>query len=141
MYFIGIDPGANYSGLAILNDDVFVFHDEYHDPVKLWQKIEPLAAMNRDEAHFVVEDFIGGGRRDVYVKKTILALGYFQHRLIEIGAYVEVIVPDARKAYVSLVPMAWRKDERAAGAHALALRERHLAGIRRTELRRKAKGE
>ena len=130
MYFIGIDPGANFNGLAILNDDVFVFHDEYSDPVKLWQKIEPLAA-NRDEAHFVVEDFIGGGRRDSFVKRTIEALGYFRHRLLEAHAYAEVVVPDARKPYVSLVPIAWRKDERSAGAHALALRERHLRGLKK----------
>lgn len=141
MYFIGIDPGANYNGLAILNDDVFVFHDEYWSPVKLWGKIEPLVALGKDQVHTVVEDMIGGGRRDVFIKKTILALGYFQNRLIEADAYVEVTVPNARKAYVSQVPTSWRKDERSAGAHALALRERHLAGIRQAEQRRKAKGE
>lgn len=128
MYYFGIDPGANYSGLAILNDDVFVYSGEHAKPVDLWFALEEwVTYLPPDQICGVIEDFLGSGASNTYRKKTVMALGYFQYRMSEFNVDVEVVPQQFRLAYVKLVPRQISgKDEIAAAAHALALRERRL---------------
>lgn len=128
MYYFGIDPGANYSGLAILDNDIFVLNGEYSEPVSLWFALEPwVSHFPPDEICGVIEDFLGSGASNIYRKKTVMALGYFQYRMSEFNVDLEIVPQQARLAYVSLVPKKINgKDEISAAAHALALRERRL---------------
>lgn len=126
MYYIGIDPGSNYTGLAILSGDVFVYHREYIDPVLLWTEMEAL--IDTQTCLAAIEDMLGTGRRDKHIVRTIKVLGYLEYRFREQGRIKPEIVPQqVRLAYVSLVPKnITGKDEKSAAAHALALRERSL---------------
>lgn len=124
MYYIGIDPGANYSGIAILNDETFVESGEFANPCELWELAEEYIEYN-PTTWTVIEDFLGSGASNTYRKKTVMALGYFQYRCAEIDANYEVVPQQTRLAYVKLVPYEISgKDEKSAAAHALALRER-----------------
>ena len=131
MRYFAVDPGANFTGIAILSESgEFEFHGEYADPVDAWKRID----WNYDHALrndvIILEDFVGGGSRDVNVTRTIKILGYLENRCREEGYRVELVNPQARLANVRNVP-AWitGKDEIAAAAHALSARERQQSGI------------
>jgi hypothetical protein len=130
---IGIDPGALMSGLAVRKAGKFVFWLETDDPCVLWEVIFDIAVLHRD-TEVILEDFLGSGRRDNAIKRTIEVLGYVYYSCIAHGVPVELVEPQKRLAYVSLVPAYIHgKDERAAAAHVLAAEERrksvpHLQG-------------
>jgi hypothetical protein len=124
MRVIGVDPGAVYTGVAILDSDgKFIYWNESDDPVVIWVAIEE--ACRYGEGVVVVEDFLGSGRRNEYTQRTTEALGYIYHRCREEGITVERVPQQARLANVMNVPKEIsRKDEKAAAAHALSYRER-----------------
>lgn len=131
MYYIGIDPGSKLSGLAILDEMIFVHHKEYEDPVNLWLDIVDGNFLSHP-CRIALEDMVGSGRRDENINRTMKVLGYLQFRIAEYGILnsidlvLELVVQQFRLAYVSLVPKyITGKDEKSAAAHALALRERN----------------
>ena len=125
MRFIGVDPGSNFTGVAVLTEDgTFLYHGEYADPVQAWYYIHHWA-MGSD-AYVVIEDYVGGGYRDTHTTTTIKCVGYLYHRCREAGLEVELVNPQARLSNVANVPAEIAgKDERSAAAHALAYRERN----------------
>jgi hypothetical protein len=124
MLYIGVDPGYNYSGLAILSGNGQpMHHAEYANPVELWRTLSTFAAF--DEHWIAIEDFIGSGTLNKERKQTIEVLGYVRYRCAEFRYQFEIVVNQVRLAYVSLVPrVVTGKDEISAYAHALALKER-----------------
>lgn len=136
MYYIGIDPGAKFTGIAIIDSsknekNEFVFHREYDDPVHLFCDLLDFGVLVISRCRIAIEDMLGSGRRDDNIVRTIKVLGYLENRLREYGIIytcdlvVELVPQQARLAYVSLVPKnITGKDEISAAAHALALRER-----------------
>lgn len=123
MRIIGIDPGAIYTGIAVLENDEFTYWNESDDPVVIWVAIEE--ACRYGEGTVVVEDYLGTGRRSSYSQRTTEVLGYIYHRCREEGIPVERVPQQARLANVANVPKAIsRKDEKSAAAHALSYRER-----------------
>jgi hypothetical protein len=125
MRIIGVDPGANFTGIAVLDDTTgeFEFWGESDDPVVIW---EFIALYARDGVAIVIlEDMLGSGRRDEYIQRTIEVLGYLDNRCREAGVEVQRVPQQARLANVRNVPPEIRrKDERSAAAHALSYRER-----------------
>lgn len=138
MYYIGIDPGAIYTGLAMLtavpdpgDTYTFDFHKEYSDPVELWIDLLDFNVLNHP-CRIAIENMLGSGRRDNNITQTIKVLGYLEYRLQEYGRLfgsdlvVEIVPQQVRLAYVSLVPKTITgKDEISAAAHAIAIRERN----------------
>ena len=130
MRIIGIDPGAKFTGIAVLNATTgeFEFWAESDDPVAIWEMVvgQLMHGYDGEEVHIVIEDILGGGRRDEYVQRTIEVLGYLYNRCREIKLRVTRVAPQARLANVSRVPKKIRgKDEKAAAAHALSYKEGH----------------
>lgn len=125
MNFFGVDPGANFTGLAVLNDNgEFVFHSEYADPIGVWNRIDWMYDRSCDDV-IVLENFVGGGGRDEFVTRTIKVVGYIENRCREAGYHLVLVNPQARLANVANVPAEITgKDEIAAAAHALSARER-----------------
>src|SRR5271170_1162087 len=71
MYYVGIDPGAIYTGLAVLHEDSSVFHREYVDPVALYRDLwHQLLKLNKS-CHIALEAMIGGGPRNDSITRTI----------------------------------------------------------------------
>lgn len=125
MRIIGIDPGANFTGIAVLDADTgeFEFWAEADDPIVIWEFIATFC--HSEECEIVLEDMLGGGRRDEYIQRTTEVLGYLDNRCREAGLHVERVPQQARLANVKNVPKEIRrKDERSAAAHALSHRER-----------------
>jgi hypothetical protein len=125
MRYIGVDPGANFTGVAVLEaDGSFSLHQELTDPVSVWLVIEDETIEGVTQV--ILEDFIGGGQRDAYVTKTIKTVGYLENRCREAGVSIKLVNPQARLANVENVPKEITgKDEIAAAAHALSERERN----------------
>lgn len=125
MRFIGVDPGANYTGVAVLEDDgTFSAHREFGSPLDAWRMI--YAETRKDpNTTIILEDLLGSGRRDSFITKTLKVVGYLYWRCIESVLSV-ILVPNQRRiANVQNVPDdITGKDERAAAAHALTARER-----------------
>jgi hypothetical protein len=114
--YIGIDPGAVYTGIAVYENGTWLEWHEYTDPVDVWQVIRKFPY-----ATVILENFIGSGRLNNYRKKTIMVLGYVYYRCREYGVMTALVTPQKRKAYVSEVPAEIiGKDEIAAAAHVLA---------------------
>lgn len=127
MRFIGVDPGANFTGVAVLHSESgnFVYHGEFADPVEAWYRINWNYDMIIGDDVVVLEDFVGGGGRDECVTKTIKTVGYIENRCREERYRVLLVNPQARLANVSRVPAEITgKDEIAAAAHALSAKER-----------------
>lgn len=127
MYYVGVDPGANFSGLAVLDGQTnsFTEYGAFERPTELWHVLREWISLGTDCVTVAIEDFLGSGASNTYRKKTVMALGYIQYRCEESGADIEVVPQQVRLAYVGLVPSEiTQKDEIAAAAHALALQER-----------------
>lgn len=127
MRFIAVDPGANFTGIAVLENKTgkFLFHGEYDDPVDAWLRISWNYDSVLNDDLVVLENFIGGGQRDEYVTKTIKTVGYIEHHCRESGYHVVLVNPQVRLSNVKNVPdEITGKDEIAAAAHALSARER-----------------
>lgn len=136
MRIIGIDPGANYTGIAVLDARTgeFEFWAESDHPIVIW---EFIALYGRTRSVIVIEDMLGSGRRDTFIQRTIEILGYLYHRCKEAGLMVERVPQQARLANVKNVPdTIKRKDERSAAAHALSYRERNDIGTNQNNPRR-----
>lgn len=121
---IAIDPGANFTGIAVLDDATgdFDFWAESDDPVVIWEFIE---LYHHQGDVVLLEALLGSGRRDEFIVRTIEVIGYLDNRCREAGITVERVPQQARLANVRNVPRKIkRKDERAAAAHALSHRER-----------------
>lgn len=128
MRFVAIDPGANFTGVAVLeNDGTFSFHGEFADPVLVAERMLREAYKDPDDTLTIVEDFLGGGGRDKYVTSTIKVVGYLYLRCREARIRVILVANQQRLANVDNVPAEITgKDERAAAAHALTQREKRL---------------
>lgn len=127
MRFIGVDPGANFTGIAILHAESgnFIYHAEFADPLDVWNRIDWHYDTIIGDDVICLENFIGGGGRDEYVTKTIKTVGYLEHRCREAGYHLILVNPQARLANVANVPPEIHgKDEIAAAAHALSAKER-----------------
>lgn len=114
--YIGIDPGAIYTGVVMHDGEKFVRHFETESPLEVWNAISianPTAV--------IAEDFTGSGRLNKYRKRTIMVLGYIQFRCEEAGIYIVVQKNDVRLPYVRYVPSDIKgKDEVAGAAHVVA---------------------
>ena len=129
MRFIGVDPGANYTGVAVLESDGhFSVHAEFGCPTDVWELIcrECVKSHDPDDGTTVIlEDFLGAGRRDNYVTTTIKIVGYIYWSCIGSAFSVQLVPNQARLPNVRNVPIEITgKDEIAAAAHALSARER-----------------
>ena len=125
MQIIGLDPGAKFTGMAILDCDTseFALWLESDDPTVIWHV---LAEYYRKGDHIVLEAMLGGGRRDEWIQRTIEVLGYLKYRAKEAGYSVEEAPNQMRLANVSKVPKFIRgKDAVSAAAHALSHKERY----------------
>lgn len=128
MRIIGVDPGANFTGIAVLDaaSGEFEFWAESDEPVAIWEFIHLYAGPH---TIVVIEDMLGSGRRDTFIQRTIEVLGYLVYRCKEAGLTVVRVAQQARLANVKNVPkQIRRKDERSAAAHALSYRERNDIG-------------
>lgn len=138
MYYIGVDPGANFTGVVTHDGEKFTRWKEFLDPVAVWREIEaPLEA--GWEVTVILEDFTGTGRLNRYRKKTMEVLGYIRFRCNEarerFGSQLRCVIQiqQRRKPYVSAVPKAIvGKDEIAAAAHVIAYltRQRIIPSVR-----------
>lgn len=144
MQVFGIDPGFNYTGVAMVDfptDDQGkpVWEEAIYDGVQEWSPVDAmrwiLRRMDPDPRTraFVVEGFVGSGHLTKEAKETLLVLGYFKYCLPE---EPHVQVPQARLSRVreakALIedlypdlPQPMIKDTVAALAHALTYT--HLA--------------
>lgn len=125
MRFIGVDPGSNYTGVAVLEEDgTFSFYHEYNDPIEV---VRAIFRLSDPIDIIVIEDFIGGGQRNTYSSRTLRIVGYLFFRLVEAHRKVKLVVNQRRLANVKNVPPEITgKDEKAAAAHALSEREEWL---------------
>lgn len=123
MRYIGVDPGANFTGVAVLEvPDTFLFHAEFSDPTEVMIAIQRFAGPGD---RVIVEAMLGGGNRDAHIVKTIEVVGYVYYSCKEIGIEVEKVPNQARLANVKNVPSEITgKDEISAAAHALTAQER-----------------
>lgn len=122
--YIGIDPGYNMSGLAVMRAERFVFWLETHDPCVLLDVIRQNARMPGSML-VLLEDYLGEGPRNRYNKRTIEVIGYVKFNCYDAGIPVELVPQQQRLANVALVPeYIHGKDERAAAAHVLSYREK-----------------
>jgi hypothetical protein len=122
--YAGIDPGANFTGVAIHNGDRFIAHGEFDDPVDAMWFIDRNCPNSRDLVT-IVEAFTGTGRLNKRRIRTIEIVGYCYNRCRERGITVVRQRSDVRLPCVSLVPPEISgKDEKAAAAHVLAHLER-----------------
>lgn len=129
MRCIGVDPGAKFTGVAILESDgAFSDHREFALPLDAWHFIEVEAVKEHDPDDGVVvalEDFLGGGVLNRWKLTTIKIVGYIYWRCLEAGVSVLLVPNQVRLANVANVPNTITgKDEIAAAAHALTARER-----------------
>lgn len=129
MRFIGVDPGAINTGVAVLEGDgTFSVHGEYANPLDVWATIRNECARIHDpdnSAIVILENFLGSGRLNNYKYVTIRIVGYLYWRCLEAAIPVRLIPNQARLANVGNVPeQITGKDEIAAAAHALTARER-----------------
>jgi hypothetical protein len=127
MLVVGVDPGANFTGIAIYDTEKnrFTEWNESEDPVVIGATIVNAIRPYTDGV-VVVEDYLGAGRRSTYSQRTTEVLGYIYHRCREEGITVERVPQQARLANVANVPKEIsRKDEVSAAAHALSYRERN----------------
>lgn len=124
MLYIGVDPGAIYSGIAVYATSKnrkpwFSFWSEHGDPVVIARWIRHQS--NSQKSIVVLENMIGGGFRDSNIVKTIKIVGFIQYYCSDQGIKCELVNPQARLAFVSLVPPEIHgKDEKSAAAHAMA---------------------
>jgi len=131
--YIGIDPGAKFTGIAVYDTSVeqFIYHAEMANPVAVVQAIQEYvendASEPEDESVVVLEDFLGSSPRDENVVATIKIVGYVYWTCKELGIIVVLVPNQARLANVANVPCdITGKDELAAAAHALSAKERKL---------------
>lgn len=124
--FIAVDPGANYTGVAVLEEDgTFSEHGEYSSPLDVWQVVRDANEKDPRNTIVIIEDFLGGGSRDKFVTTTLKTLGYIYWRCLECVISAILVPNQARLANVRNVPKEITgKDEIAAAAHALSARER-----------------
>lgn len=132
MRFIGIDPGANFTGVAVLESNgTFSVHCELAMPLDVWHLIETETTKEHDPddgVSIVLEDFLGGGSLNRYKLTTIKIVGYIYWRCLEAGIAVLLVPNQARLSNVSNVPEEITgKDEISAAAHALTAQERWAA--------------
>lgn len=127
MRIVGVDPGSIYTGIAVLDPDGdFSFHDEFESPLPVWSTINRQLEYSPLELVVVLEDFVGSGRHDAHMLRTIKIVGYIQWRCHEGQVPVELVKNQERLANVQNVPsFITGKDEIAAAAHALSYRERN----------------
>jgi hypothetical protein len=123
MRYIGVDPGAKFTGVAVLEvPSTFLYHAEFDDPTEVMLAIQRYA---QPGDKVIVEAMLGGGGRDTYIVSTIEVVGYVYYSCIEIGIEVEKVPNQARLANVANVPKTITgKDEVSAAAHALSAEER-----------------
>jgi hypothetical protein len=129
MRFIGVDPGARFTGVAVLESDgTFSQHGEYASALDVWRVIEREAKLPHDpddSLAIILEDLLGSGERNRFITTTIKIVGYIYWRCIEATLSVFLVPNQARLANIGNVPAEITgKDERSAAAHALTARER-----------------
>lgn len=103
MQFFGIDPGANYTGVAFADvswngatvENVVWDSIQLADPAKCGDWIRCRRSEPPLSTVFVLEDYISAGQMDKYAKETLKALGYFRYTF---PCYMQV--PQARLAFV-----------------------------------------
>jgi hypothetical protein len=129
MRYIGVDPGAKFTGLAVLGHDRnFSRHVEipYERTQDVWRIIAFEVMYDRNTV-VILEDLIGSGQRDVHIIRTIKVVGYIYWSCIEEDITVDLVPNQARLANVRNVPSEITgKDEIAAAAHALTALERGI---------------
>ena len=136
---IGVDPGYNMTGIAVMMRGEFVFWAESNDPCAIWEIIFQNAADSRQRVKVILEDFLGSGPRNKWNQRTIEILGYIYFSCVGANIPCERVPQWKRKASVCKVPEYIRgKDEIAAAAHVLAYREGRLRD--RTRMANKANG-
>lgn len=119
---IGVDPGANYTGVVIWdNDHGFTFHREYREPERAWDIIVKHHAIHGDRLEVIVEDFLGGGHLNNDKRRTIEVLGLVYWGCKHAGIRVHRPPQQRRLCNVDNVPdYITGKDEIAAAAHVLS---------------------
>lgn len=108
MQIFGIDPGFNYTGVAMVD---FLLDDrgrpdwvsatidgaQFWDPQEAMRWVVCRGNLAWGDRAYVVEGFVGSGHLTKEAKETLLVLGYFQYGLPD-KPYIQV--PQARLSRV-----------------------------------------
>lgn len=101
MRILAIDPGVT-TGVAHYNSRTkrIIAHFQTKNPMEVIEYMERLHKSGTVDI-VVIEDFIGYGRRDAAVIKTIKNLGFFEGFAHALKLEVQIQQPQMRKAFLS----------------------------------------